>query len=56
LTQPGFVNDWAAMNLSPLCGLWFFQGYGEDLMGAGLSRTCFPLVRQWFLMRQMGWV
>lgn len=36
-TAPGFVHDWAAMNLSLFAGAAFHQKYAETLAGHGLA-------------------
>ncbi|MCM2562871.1 NAD(P)/FAD-dependent oxidoreductase [Lutimaribacter sp. EGI FJ00015] len=36
-TAPGFVHDWAAMNLSLFAGSAFHQKYAENLAGHGLA-------------------
>lgn len=37
LTLPGYRHDWAAMNLSLFAGSPFFQTYGDELTGHGLT-------------------
>jgi len=36
-TDPGFIHDWAAMNLSLFAGSPFFNQYGDQLIENGLS-------------------
>ena len=47
-TEPGFIHDWAAMNLSLFAGSPFFNKYGDQLVENGLSfvpvENCFASV------------
>ena len=47
-TEPGFIHDWAAMNLSLFAGSPFFNKYGYQLVENGLSfvpvENCFASV------------
>jgi phytoene dehydrogenase-like protein len=47
-TEPGFMHDWAAMNLSLFAGSPFFKQYGDQLVENGLSfvpvESCFASV------------
>ena len=47
-TDPGFIHDWAAMNLSLFAGSPFFSQYGDQLVENGLNfvpvENCFASV------------